>query len=202
MVKRRDPWPTHTALTQACEAPHARPQAPQLALLVWRLTHTPLQLVAPAGHDDPHTPLVQVAEPPVGALHTRPQAPQLPTAPRRSVSQPLAALPSQLPKLVAQAPSAQVPEAQVAVPLAKLHARPQAPQWFTSVPVARQVPAQWVWPAGQVCPQTPAVQLAPPPAAAGQAVRQVPQLAVSAATLTSQPLAALPSQSAKPAAQA
>jgi hypothetical protein len=71
----------HAPATHAVAAPHARPHAPQWALLVWVL-----------------------------------------------VSHPLAALPSQLPKPVAQAPSAHAPPAQVAAALAKLHTVPHAPQ--------------------------------------------------------------------------
>lgn len=87
---------------------------------------------------------VQVAEPPVGAGHTRPQVPQLATVLVRFVSQPLVALPSQLPKPVVQVPSTQALAAQLAAALAKVHTRPQAPQLFTSVIVARQTPAQLV----------------------------------------------------------
>jgi hypothetical protein len=188
-------------LEHVCVVLQGRPQAPQLPLSVRRFRQTPEQLVCPLGHVALHVPLRHAAEPPVGAVHTRPQAPQWATVLRRSVSHPLAALPSQLPKPVLHAPRVHVPLVQVALALAKLHTRPQAPQLFTSEAVARQTPEQLVCPAGQVCPHTPPVQLAPPPVAGVQTFRQRPQLAVSVWMLVSQPLAGLPSQSAKPAAQ-
>ena len=65
-MKRSDPWPTHTPLTQACVAVHARPQAPQLALSLVRLRQVPEQLDRPAGHTQLPDPS---HEPPVGVVH-------------------------------------------------------------------------------------------------------------------------------------
>ena len=50
------------------------------------------------------------------------------------VSQPFAALPSQLAKPALQAPIAHTPVPHVALALAKLQRTPQPPQWFTSLP--------------------------------------------------------------------
>jgi hypothetical protein len=80
---------------------------------------------------------------------------------------------------------------------------PQAPQLLTSLPVLRQMPLQQTWPPGQSEPrfpqvQCPLTQLSP----AGQTWPQAPQLFASVVRWVSQPLAALPSQSAYPAWQA
>ncbi len=114
------------------------PHAPQLFASVWRLTSHPFatfasQLAKPTlQRAMPHTPAEHVPTPFAGAqrlLHV----PQLPTSVRRSVSQPLAALPSQLPKPALQVPSAHTPPAHVAVALGKLQRLPHAPQLFVSV---------------------------------------------------------------------
>ena len=44
-VKRSEPWPTQTPLTQACAEVQVRPQAPQFALLEVRSRQVPLQSV-------------------------------------------------------------------------------------------------------------------------------------------------------------
>jgi hypothetical protein len=54
----------------------------------------------------------------------------------------------------------------------------------------------------QVVPQRPAVQVALAPGGVGQRLVQLPQRVASLETLTSQPLAALMSQSPKPSSQA
>ena len=54
-VKRSAPWPTQTPAAHACPAEHARPQAPQLALSLWRSRHTPEQLVVPVAQVVEHT---------------------------------------------------------------------------------------------------------------------------------------------------
>jgi hypothetical protein len=199
----------HTAVVQAQTpqlaqfwlVPQAAPQLPQESRSVWRLRHVPEQLLCPDGHAAEHELLTQLVVPPVGGAHGRPHPPQFEGLLRVSVSQPLAALPSQLPKPVLQAAMAQTPAAHVPVALVKVHARPQAPQLDGSLAVARHVPEQLVWPAGQAWPQVPAAQVALPPAAGRQTLRHTPQWLVSVWRLVSQPLAALPSQSAKPATQ-
>ena len=50
------PVVTHMPPRQVSLAPHARPQAPQLALSVVSTRQTPEQLVVPAAQDTAHTP--------------------------------------------------------------------------------------------------------------------------------------------------
>jgi len=78
--------PEHT-----CPLGHALPQAPQLRPSLPRLTHALPHMVAPSEHAQ--LPALQFA--PAG--QALPHAPQWATLPARAVSQPLAALPSQLP---------------------------------------------------------------------------------------------------------
>jgi hypothetical protein len=95
----------HAPATQLCPAAHRLPHAPQLFGSLSGLAHTPgaaphsksprLQIV-------PHTPLEHEASPLIGAGHERPHTPQCVTEKFTSVSQPLAALPSQSPKPAAQ----------------------------------------------------------------------------------------------------
>ena len=85
------------------------------------------------------------------------------------------------------------------MPLATTHAMPHAPQWATvvAVPVSQPLaalPSQLPKPAAQLATaHAPAEQVG---VALGrtQALAQRPQLATEVARLTSQPLAALPSQ--------
>jgi hypothetical protein len=92
-----------------------------------------------------------------------------------------------------------------AVPLGTAHARPQAPQWLgvlvvlTSQPLAA-LPSQSANPAAQVKPQRPAAQAGVALSAPMHTVPQAPQWETLVPVLVSQPLAALPSQSPKPAA--
>ena len=69
-----------------------------------------------------HPPAAQIP------VHARPQAPQWALLVRVSVSQPLATLPSQSPKPALQAVIAHALARQSAVALARVHARPHAPQ--------------------------------------------------------------------------
>ncbi len=78
------------------------------------------------------------------------------------------------------------------------HALPQAPQWLASLERLRHPPAQMTVPAVQVSEQEPEAHTWPD----GHAPPQRPQLALSEAMFASQPLAGLPSQLTKPAAQA
>jgi hypothetical protein len=84
------------------------------------------QSAVPAAQDDSeHTPPEQVRL--SLTPHAAPHAPQL-TPVLSGVSQPLVASPSQLPKPLLQTPSVQVPVPQLAVALAREHARLQPPQ--------------------------------------------------------------------------
>ena len=122
-----------------------------------------------------------------------------------STSQPLAALPSQLPKPALQAMVVQLPPAQVGAPLVLLHATPQRPQLRASVAsVVSQLPlpSQSAVPPPQMLrPHTPATQVGVRPVMVGQMVPQARQLVVSVLRLVSQPLLGSRSQSPKPAAQ-
>lgn len=80
-------------------AGQAFPQAPQCAGLDVVFTQAPLHSVGvPAEQEAAHAPPEHTC--PAG--HGFTQRPQLPTEMRRSVSQPLASLPSQLPKFAEQ----------------------------------------------------------------------------------------------------
>jgi len=159
---------------------------------------------APVAQRGTHAPAEQLAETAPAAEHAAPHAPQWLALVRRSVSQPLAPLPSQLPKPGAHvgthAPAAQA----VAVVPAAEHAAPHAPQWLAlarrsvSQPLGA-LPSQLPKPsvqAGVHVPETQPVAEAP---AIEHATPQAPQLLALVRTLVSQPLAALPSQSPKPA---
>lgn len=101
----------HVAAAFANE--HALPQAPQFATDVLRFVSQPFaalpsQLPSVDGEQAvviPHVPPEQVGENPPGAVHALEHEPQRFTFVLRFVSQPLAALPSQLPKPVEHAPS-------------------------------------------------------------------------------------------------
>jgi len=192
-------------------AGHARPHMPQCWTLVAVAASQPLaalpsQLAKPAAQvPTPHAPATQVAVPLV-AVQARLHMPQWVRLVRVSTSQPLAGLPSQSAKPALQAPIAQVPAAQMAAALGKLHARPHMPQWAALVRVSASqplaaLPSQLAKFAAQaVRVQAPAVH-APVPLAGAQARPHAPQFAM-VSRVVSQPLAALPSQLPRPAAQA
>jgi hypothetical protein len=120
------------------------------------------------------------------------------------ISQPLAALPSQLPKPALHV-IPQVPAGQVAVPLVVLQTVLQDPQCSGLLRLVSQpltgLLSQSPKPAAQPIPQLPAVQVGVPPEVE-HLVPQALQLLMSVLRLTSQPLLGRPSQSAKPALQA
>lgn len=136
------------------------------------------------------------------------QPPQAVFDERRFVSQPFASFPSQLPKPAAQT-RRHTPASHDGAAFALVeHVLPQLPQFPGSVRRSRHTPEQFV-----VEMQPPAVQGGVPAAPhethlprsqacpVAQRVPQRPQCAVSLVVATSQPLSALPSQSANPAAQ-
>jgi len=116
------------------------------------------------------------------------------------VSQPLAALPSQLAKPALQLATVQAPAMQAAVPLGAEQTVPQAPQLFRSVCSFTQTPLQRVKPDWHaVGVHAPAVHACP----LGQAVPQVPQLLGSVCSLTQTPLHSVwPALQPPPAPQA
>jgi hypothetical protein len=147
-----------------------------------------------------HVPAVQT----VPLVHARPHAPQWSVAVRRSVSQPLTAMPSQSPKFVAQVVTEQVEALQAAVAvLGSMHARPQPPQCdaelrvSTSHPLA-VLPSQSAKPAVQVSAQAPRAHTATALGAPLHARPHAPQWVTVMRVSVSQPLLALPSQLPKP----
>jgi hypothetical protein len=117
------------------------------------------------------------------------------------VSQPLAALPSQLPKPALHAVSWQVPVAQEADALGKLHVVPQAPHDERVLRLVSQPsvgsPLQFAEPDAQVGVHVPPVQLVEP-FAFEQMTPHVPQLVRLVLRFASQPFEALPSQFPNP----
>jgi hypothetical protein len=200
----------HTPAEHTCPAPHRVPHAPQFALSVLVLTSHPLiaspsQLPEPALHvPSVQLPAAQVA-PALGNEQRSPQPPQLlASVAFTAVSQPFAAMPSQLPKPVLHAPTIHAPAEHACVAtLASAQRASHAPQLFTSVAVLAHVPEQLVVPAPHVVVHAPREHTWPAAHARGEAaVEHAPQLPLSLCTLVSQPLDAIPSQSAKPAAHA
>ncbi|MEZ4393138.1 MAG: hypothetical protein R3A48_18785 [Polyangiales bacterium] len=216
----QSPRPALQAATVQRPATHAplplagaqiAPQAPQWEALVRVFTSQPFaglpsQFAEPALQaPTPQTPATHAPLALAGA-QARPQAPQLARLVRVSVSQPFIATPSQSAKPAAQLATAQRPASQLAVALGSVQVAPQAPQCaravLTSVsqPLVAS-PSQSPRPALQVATaQTPARQVALPPETA-HAFRHAPQCEGDTRVSVSQPLAASPSQSAKPAAQ-
>ncbi|MBK8694091.1 MAG: hypothetical protein IPN17_17860 [Deltaproteobacteria bacterium] len=205
---------------------HTRPQAPQLLLSPLRLISQPLgtspsQSRKPAAQEATvHAPAAQPAVPLI-TVHARPQVPQWATVVLVLVSQPLLRLPSQLPSPELQAME-HTPPLHAGVPpllgqrLPQLAGMPDTtgppmPQLLTllSVVVSQplpSMPSQLPRPTPHTTIEMrhiPAVHTGLAPVGAEQRVPQAPQLEMSPiAVFTSQPLAGLPSQSAKPALQA
>jgi hypothetical protein len=207
-LQRAIPHVPAAQLGVALAVTQARPHAPHAATVVFRSTSHPL-VGAPSQSPKP-TPQRVTAQLPMAQdevafarAQTRPHAPQLDGVIARLVSQPLAALPSQSPKPGLHRATAQVPTLQLAVALAREHARPQAPQLVTLVSVLvsqplAALPSQSPKPRPQVISQRPAAQRGVP-FWLEQSAPHAPQCATLDASATSQPLAALPSQSPKPA---
>ncbi len=191
---------------------HAMPQPPQWARALRVFTSQPsasmaLQSAKPSEHAPRvQTPAVQTAAPLAGAGHAPPQRPQWAALLRVLTSQPLAAIPSQSPKPVSQDATVHAPAAHPATPLVAEQAVPHAPQWLvvtassTSQPLAAS-PSQSAKPASQVKVHAPIAQALLAWARAGHATPQPPQWLVLVRVSTSQPLAAMPSQSPKGAVQ-
>ena len=215
---------TQVPIWQVWPPGQARAQPPQLLLSVLTLTSQPLatalsQLRNPGVQAATvHAPAAQPAVPLItvqGRLHP----PQCATVVLVLVSQPLVALPSQLPSPALHA-RLQTPPRQLAVPpvLGQRLPQPTAapgppmPQLFTSdsvvtsqplVSTPSQLPRPTEHTTVEMRHMPPPQTAVAPVGGAGQRVPQPPQLVMSPiAVFTSQPLAGLPSQSAKPALQA
>ncbi len=183
-------------------AGHTAPQPPQWLTLELTSTQAPAHTRSPGAQESTQAPPLQLCP----GAQVRPQAPQWAPLDVSEVSHPLAGLPSQSPQPRPHAPSAHTPLEQVADALAKEQARPHPPQLvvealrWVSQPLAA-APSQLPKPVAHApsahAPPThddPALGNAHTPA-------QLPQRTGSVLRFASQPLAALPSQSAKPARQ-
>jgi hypothetical protein len=121
-------------------------QRPQCVALLEKFASQPstallLQSPKPPLHEIPQALPAQVLAALGRVGQAAPQAPQWATELVRLVSQPLPALPSQLPKLVLQA-KPQVPEAHVALALlGAAHTLPQRPQFEVDVSVRTSQPS-------------------------------------------------------------
>ena len=152
--------------------PTAATREPRVAAVTVQPAHTQ----APFSHWKNLPELV----PPHGPAQIRPQAPQLPLSMVRSVSQPFAGLPSQLPKPALQT-MAHWPPAQVAVPLVDGQTLPQPPQLLgldctlTSQP-SKGLPLQFEKPVLQTNPQVPPLQVGVEFGPTGHGVQDVPQV--------------------------
>jgi hypothetical protein len=155
----------------------------------------------------PQAPALQEAVP-LLELQAAPQPPQLAALVSKFASHPLArALPSQSANGAVHT-MLHVPLEQVAVPLAAEQALPHPPQFwrfvfvFTSQPFVRALPSQFANGGLQVMAQLPPLHVAVP-FALEQAWLQPPQWLTLILVSISQPFVrALPSQFAKPVAQA
>jgi hypothetical protein len=176
--------PTHALETHVTEPPagavHARPHAPQCVALVTVLVSQPFAAI-PSQSPKPtlqrceHTLVAHVAVWFGPATHARPQAPQCAIAVRVSVSQPFAAMASQLPKPIAQViPQADIAQDGVAFG-AVAHARPHAPQFAALVVVSTHTPLHAIVGRVHVTAHTPMLHICP----IGHALPHAPQLARS-----------------------
>jgi hypothetical protein len=218
---------TQVPLLQVRPPGQTTPQPPQLRPSTLTLASQPLvallsQLPKPVAHEPvpaltTQAPAAQLSAPGAwltlgSAAQGRPHAPQFATLVSSGVSQPLVALPSQLPMLVLHT-RLQTPPAQLAVPPALGHTLPHRPQWLVLVKIVVSQPSagfelQSLLSRGHASatPQVLAAQAATAPTGGGghTAVGPVhaPQWLMSPiAVFTSQPFAGLPSQSAKPVLQ-
>jgi hypothetical protein len=171
------------------------PQEPQLLTSVAVSTQDIPQRTWPPEHPLTQRPVIalQTGEAPEQEAPHEPQFEAVPSG----VSQPLAALPSQLAKPGLHEPIAHPPAVHTAVALASKHVRPHAPQLASSVSVSTQDIAQRVRPAPQPEPHVPPEQIGVAPE---QARPHTPQLLLLLSGV-SQPFAPIPSHSPKPAAQ-
>ena len=181
---------------------HAMSQPPQWLTEVCVSSHDMPQRTCPAAQPETHAPVIaeHTGVPPEHALPQRPHE----EVAVSDASQPLAAPMSQSAKPMLQV-IPHVPIAQVAVELAASgHVRPQAPQLAALVRVSvsqplTALPSQSANPSAQVVWHRLITHAAVAFGPAVHAVPQAPQLAAFARVSVSQPLAALRSQSAKPA---
>jgi hypothetical protein len=204
--------PMHPAVALA-GLEHGALHEPQWLTLVSVLTSQPsaefmLQSANGRAHvPTPHTPALHAAAPPGGTGHALPQRLQLSMSVLRLVSQPLRGLPSQSAKPGLQRTSRHAPIAQSLTALARLHARPQAPQCASVVRVSTSqplssLPSQSAKPAAHCDAHVPIRHAATAFAPDVQRFPQAPQLLTSELSVDSHPLELALSQLAKPALHA
>jgi len=170
---------------------HTFPHVPQLSRAFAVRTQVPLHRVR--SDVQTHAPAVQTS----ALVHVTPQPPQFVLLERVSSSQPSLAIPLQFAKPTLQA-NPQTLAAHVAVALgAPGHTRPHIPQFVMLVLVSTHTPPQTIDGLTQVGVHTPPVQTDPAAHARPHAV----QFAALVFRFTSQPLAAMPSQSPYPVLQ-
>ncbi len=191
----------HTPEEHTWPAPHGVPQPPQLALSVRMFTSQPFDgLASQSRCPVVHEPTAQAPPTQVAVANdseqARPQAPQFAAVVLRFVSQPLAAMASQLPRPALHVSTVQAPPLQpfVAAP-ESAHTRLQTPQFSGSderfAQYADDAAPQVLSGLAQVAVHTPAEHTWP----AEHDTPHAPQLLRSVRVLTSQPSAAMPSQS-------
>ncbi len=185
-----------------CPVGQAVPHAPQLAASLCVSAQVVPHAVSPVAHSRTHTPARHACIDP----HERAQAPQLRASVCVLTSQPFDTAPSQSAKPEAHSATEQRPAEQVPVEFAGAQRAPHAPQCVVLVSSAASQPlvrspsqlAKFVSHENEQKPVEHATRALGP---VGHTAPQRPQLPVSVARFVSQPLAALPSQSAKPTAQ-
>lgn len=111
-------------------APHV-PQSVSVVVLVSQpLADTPSQFPNPLAHEERLQDRPAHDETPLGWLQVIPHIAQLASV-SSGVSQPFESMPSQSPKPELQVTIWQLPDAQLAVALARVHGAPQAVQWLS-----------------------------------------------------------------------
>jgi len=215
-LHRATPQAPATQLAVALGIEHTRLHPPQLAALVLVLVSQPLattpsQFPSPEEHAMEHTPPAQPGTPPV-AEQRAPHAPQLFTSVRMTVSQPSPEVALQSRRSLGQL-TLEVPHIDPAhtalVPMGGGgQATPQPPQLATSpdAVLTSQPSSALALQSRKPALHAPIAQRPPEQLDAAladwQRLPHTPQLLASEPVLVSQPLAAAPSQSAKPDAHA
>jgi hypothetical protein len=201
---------THDAV--ALGTVHRAPHPPQLSESLANGASQPLlallsQSPKPAEHAAiRHWPSLQAADEP-GKVHRFPHVPQCAVLVARVVSQPLAATPSQSAKPALQVPIAQPPAAHTPVALGSEQSIPHEPQLRASTARSTSQPSvgvalQSARPVRHAASSQRLAMHAGTPPGVTQRIPQTPQCSTTLWVLTSHPVEASMSQSAKPVSQA
>jgi hypothetical protein len=166
----------------------------------------PLQSENPASHPKEQTPPPQTAVAFAGSRHASPHALQCAGLEVRSVSQPSVGSASQSPRPETQAYVQARPVHATVVEGRATHARPQLPQWSTSLVRSRSHPvigsmSQSARSGSQVSTHAEPTHMVLANGRPGHAAPHALQCITSAVVSTSQPSVSLPLQSSKPSAQ-